>query len=109
MCDVYSDVLVETFEDGFACADVLNEDGTVDEGKSAVSVVGNSPLLKLAGVDQSTSLRQTDETDRQRAQSLLDLIKSKHEIAELSIQTILKMVFVDNFVHGDMHPGNMLI
>ncbi|XP_063225567.1 uncharacterized aarF domain-containing protein kinase 2-like isoform X3 [Bacillus rossius redtenbacheri] len=30
-------------------------------------------------------------------------------LAELGINTIFKMVFEDNFVHGDLHPGNMLV
>ncbi|KAJ9599280.1 hypothetical protein L9F63_010237 [Diploptera punctata] len=31
------------------------------------------------------------------------------KLAELGINTILKMVFEDNFAHGDLHPGNMLV
>ncbi|XP_049959229.1 uncharacterized aarF domain-containing protein kinase 2-like isoform X2 [Schistocerca serialis cubense] len=30
-------------------------------------------------------------------------------LAEIGINTILKMVFDDNFAHGDLHPGNMLV
>nr|XP_015208518.1 PREDICTED: uncharacterized aarF domain-containing protein kinase 2 [Lepisosteus oculatus] len=33
----------------------------------------------------------------------------KHRIARMGVETILKMVFVDNFVHGDLHPGNILV
>lgn len=33
----------------------------------------------------------------------------KQKIAKMGIDTMLKMVFVDNFVHGDLHPGNILI
>nr|CAD7196560.1 unnamed protein product [Timema douglasi] len=31
------------------------------------------------------------------------------KLAEVGINTILKMVFEDNFAHGDLHPGNMLV
>jgi aarF domain-containing kinase len=31
------------------------------------------------------------------------------KLAELGIDTILKMVFEDNFAHGDLHPGNILV
>ncbi|XP_029290715.1 LOW QUALITY PROTEIN: uncharacterized aarF domain-containing protein kinase 2 [Cottoperca gobio] len=33
----------------------------------------------------------------------------KQRIARMGIETMLKMVFVDNFVHGDLHPGNILV
>ncbi|KAG8012817.1 putative aarF domain-containing protein kinase 2, partial [Nibea albiflora] len=33
----------------------------------------------------------------------------KQRIAKIGIDTILKMVFVDNFVHADLHPGNILV
>ncbi|XP_071951367.1 uncharacterized aarF domain-containing protein kinase 2-like [Antedon mediterranea] len=33
----------------------------------------------------------------------------KEHLAQLGIQSLLKMVFVDNFVHGDLHPGNILV
>lgn len=33
----------------------------------------------------------------------------KQKIARMGVDTLLKMVFVDNFVHGDLHPGNILV
>nr|XP_058153467.1 uncharacterized aarF domain-containing protein kinase 2 isoform X5 [Dasypus novemcinctus] len=33
----------------------------------------------------------------------------KRKIAWLGIHTLLKMIFVDNFVHADLHPGNILV
>ncbi|KAM9352638.1 putative aarF domain-containing protein kinase 2 [Symphorus nematophorus] len=33
----------------------------------------------------------------------------KQRIARMGVDTMLKMVFVDNFVHGDLHPGNILV
>ncbi|XP_070686213.1 uncharacterized aarF domain-containing protein kinase 2 [Pempheris klunzingeri] len=33
----------------------------------------------------------------------------KRRIARMGADTMLKMVFVDNFVHGDLHPGNILV
>ncbi|XP_074051371.1 putative aarF domain-containing protein kinase 2 [Macrotis lagotis] len=36
-------------------------------------------------------------------------VKLKGKIAKLGIDMLLKMVFVDNFVHGDLHPGNILV
>ncbi|KAM9311496.1 putative aarF domain-containing protein kinase 2 [Gastrophryne carolinensis] len=33
----------------------------------------------------------------------------KKSIANIGMDMLLKMVFVDNFVHADLHPGNILI
>lgn len=33
----------------------------------------------------------------------------KRKIARLGIDMLLKMIFVDNFVHADLHPGNILV
>ena len=37
-----------------------------------------------------------------------DLVIRK-QIADIGIAAFLKMLFVDNFVHGDLHPGNILV
>jgi len=31
------------------------------------------------------------------------------ELCDLGIKTMIKMIFVHNFVHGDLHPGNILV
>ncbi|CAL4062816.1 unnamed protein product, partial [Meganyctiphanes norvegica] len=33
----------------------------------------------------------------------------KSNLAKIGVDAILKMIFVDNFVHGDLHPGNILV
>ncbi|MEE6477731.1 hypothetical protein FKM82_011605 [Ascaphus truei] len=33
----------------------------------------------------------------------------KQKIANMGVEMLLKMVFVDNFVHADLHPGNILV
>uniref|UniRef100_A0A452J477 ABC1 atypical kinase-like domain-containing protein n=1 Tax=Gopherus agassizii TaxID=38772 RepID=A0A452J477_9SAUR len=33
----------------------------------------------------------------------------KKRLAKMGIDMLLKMVFVDNFVHADLHPGNILV
>nr|XP_008169346.1 uncharacterized aarF domain-containing protein kinase 2 isoform X4 [Chrysemys picta bellii] len=33
----------------------------------------------------------------------------RKRLAKMGIDMLLKMVFVDNFVHGDLHPGNILV
>jgi hypothetical protein len=33
----------------------------------------------------------------------------RKELAKLGLQTVLKMIFLHDFVHGDLHPGNILV
>jgi len=33
----------------------------------------------------------------------------KEELSALGFNAFLKMMFIDNFVHGDLHPGNVLV
>lgn len=34
---------------------------------------------------------------------------AKHALCNQGIDAVIKMVFQDNFVHGDLHPGNILV
>lgn len=36
-------------------------------------------------------------------------VKEKKAIARSGLDAFLKMVFLDNFVHGDLHPGNIFV
>jgi aarF domain-containing kinase len=33
----------------------------------------------------------------------------RKELAKLGLNTVLKMIFLYDFVHGDLHPGNILV
>ena len=33
----------------------------------------------------------------------------KLKLSDLGCRSIIKMIFFDNFVHGDLHPGNILV
>lgn len=35
--------------------------------------------------------------------------KERKEIAKIGLDAIFKMVFIDNFVHADLHPGNIIL
>ena len=35
--------------------------------------------------------------------------RRKKQIGRIGLNTIFKMIFSDNFVHGDMHPGNIIV
>ena len=34
---------------------------------------------------------------------------SREKLAEIGIRSLLKMMLVDNFIHADLHPGNLLV
>ncbi len=36
-------------------------------------------------------------------------VEEKRRIARSGLAAFLKMVFLDNFVHGDLHPGNIFV
>ncbi len=36
-------------------------------------------------------------------------VAMKRKLARIGVDTFLKMCFNDNFVHGDLHPGNILV
>ncbi|XP_071787407.1 uncharacterized aarF domain-containing protein kinase 2-like [Asterias amurensis] len=66
----------------FVSRDVLVE--TYEEGDPITSYVTNS-----------------DDEDRP---------EGLHErLAAMGVEALLKMVFIDNFVHADLHPGNILV
>ncbi|GAV09323.1 hypothetical protein RvY_18886 [Ramazzottius varieornatus] len=33
----------------------------------------------------------------------------RKELASIGVEVLLKMTFIDNFVHADMHPGNLMV
>ena len=35
--------------------------------------------------------------------------ESKEDLATLGLETTLKMIFLNDFLHGDLHPGNILV
>ena len=37
------------------------------------------------------------------------LAENKIKLANIGVKAFLKMVLIDNFVHGDLHPGNILV
>ena len=38
-----------------------------------------------------------------------DTSGDKRKLAEIGIRSLLKMMLVDNFIHADLHPGNLLV
>lgn len=36
-------------------------------------------------------------------------MKDRKDLASVGLETVMKMIFLNDFVHGDLHPGNILI
>jgi len=33
----------------------------------------------------------------------------KQKLAEMGLEMVMKMIFLHDFIHGDLHPGNILV
>lgn len=56
----------------------------------------------IKGEPMSKFMNLKDELSEEAARLRLQL-------SDLGCRTMLKMIFFDNFVHGDLHPGNILV
>ncbi|XP_013413093.1 uncharacterized aarF domain-containing protein kinase 2-like [Lingula anatina] len=54
-------------------------------------------------ISKFITLTSEDEDEQQRLYTL------KQALGDICVDSLLKMIFVDNFVHGDLHPGNILV
>mgnify|MGYP001164251345 CR=1 FL=1 len=73
------------------------------EGSPGVDVPGLFPELctrRVLGMELITGAKATD-TD--------GAVGDRKKLARIGGEAILQMVFVDGFVHADLHPGNILL
>lgn len=82
-----SDILIETYQEGIPMTDILGRMEYDDGARSS-----HNGALKHEG-NMLTPLTSNEEK----------------QIAALGMDILLKMIFEDNFVHGDLHPGNILL
>jgi aarF domain-containing kinase len=89
-------VVVETFESGQSVAEYLHKAGEAPkvtqfrrEGSGWVAVDPAERLSEKVGDAEQVELRQ--------------------RVALCGVQAYLKMVMIDNFIHADLHPGNVLV
>lgn len=60
------------------------------------------------GVSLSKVLEDTAAAQSAVAAPGISAVEIREGVGKLCMDTFLKMVFVDNFVHADLHPGNIL-
>ncbi|XP_053110731.1 uncharacterized aarF domain-containing protein kinase 2 isoform X4 [Hemicordylus capensis] len=87
---VTRNILVETFEGR----------GNVPE-KLVRKVSESLPYFMLSLFKESEPISQYLHTET--------VMELRQKIAKMGMDMLLKMVFVDNFVHADLHPGNILV
>ena len=99
---VARDVLVESFEAGESVAAYLTKHGTAELGE-----VGDIPSATKASVAVPTGAAAGGGAVAEEQQPMNDVLRNA--IAFVGLQAFLKMLIQDNFIHADLHPGNVLI
>ena len=88
-----AELLVEEFCEGVLLADFLR-------GRER-AVFERAALEKAGGVN--ALLRRKHREDHEADERLA------RELGQIGMHGFLRMLFDDNFVHGDLHPGNMIV
>lgn len=84
---VTESVLVESYEHATPLQAVLGQRGPATTASTASSRGGDAAAGSSEGGPPATEVRE--------------------RVGKLCMDAFLKMVFVDNFIHGDLHPGNI--
>lgn len=89
-------VVVETFERGQSVADYLHKAGEAPKVTRWVRVG-----TKWVPEDSAQSL-EANYGDG-------DDLEIRASVGLCGVQSYLKMLMIDNFIHADLHPGNVLV
>ena len=89
-------VVVETFETGESVADYLHK-----AGDSPKVTKWKREGASWVPVDESLSVEAVAKDG--------DDLELRKKVALCGVQSYLKMLMVDNFIHADLHPGNVLV
>ena len=98
-------VVVETFEHGESVAEYLHKAG---DSPKVTKWRRNESGDGWVPVDESQSLKAAFGSGGDDAQHTKDRdnIELREKVALVGVQSYLKMLMMDNFIHADLHPGN---
>jgi len=94
---VSHDVLVETYEEGESVATFLTRSGTREVGEWKQDKKGQWYMV------------QKGDEGKKRYAGTANVGDLRSNIALCGVQAYLKMLIWDNYIHADLHPGNVLI
>ena len=111
------EVLIETFEDGVSISNYLMEPAATEAMDRAIQKAkaeANGGRKGGGGADAAAS--RVDEITRTAAEqnaaaaAMATFVPEENSVlAALGVKTLLKMLIDDNFLHADLHPGNILV
>ena len=119
------EVLIETFEDGVSISNFLMDplpaeamDELIRRHEAEERAVGGLNITGITGgVGGGRGTPGSDKVEEAEAkaaaaQAYADAVRVPEEnkvLAALGVRTLLKMLIDDNFLHADLHPGNILV
>jgi aarF domain-containing kinase len=65
--------------------------------------------LPISGFVSSSVLVESFEHGTPIAHHIRNPSKDNAELAKLGLSMVMEMIFTHNFIHGDLHPGNLLV
>ena len=121
------EVLVETFEDGVSISTFLMDDAhtaSIDaaiqaalgakmeaEGVAATEAAARDKgRTKLEIRGDVSRIHAAAEAANAAAEAAAEMVPVENRaLAAIGVKTLLKMLIDDNFLHADLHPGNILV
>jgi len=108
---VAREVLVESFEEGESVARFLTRNGNA----KLASVVAANAASAAKGAKAAAAVASSSVVAASPVAAGADELPSADDmilrsaVAATGMQCLLKMLVFDNFVHADLHPGNVII
>jgi aarF domain-containing kinase len=123
------EVLVETFEEGVSISSFLMDplpakamDEAIREGPPGYGGVGTADEKEkddvgITGITGTSGAAGGDKVEEAAAKAAraaayaaaVEVPEENKHLAALGVKTLLKMLIDDNFLHADLHPGNILV